>query len=142
MGHEIAHALANHTAERMSVAMASTAAVVVAGVAAENHGAALAGAALAAQLAIQLPNSRVSESEADVIGIELASLAGYDPAAAVTLWEKMEKEGGSRPAEFLSTHPDPANALSDGDQSLPLGMLEQLFGETGRIAQALNRPMH
>ena len=109
MGHEIAHALANHTAERMSVAMASTAAVVVAGVAAENHGAALAGAALAAQLAIQLPNSRVSESEADVIGIELASLAGYDPAAAVTLWEKMEKEGGSRPAEFLSTHPDPAN---------------------------------
>ena len=109
MGHEISHALANHTAERMSVAMASSAAVVAAGVAAENHGAALAGAALAAQLAIQLPNSRASESEADQMGIELAALAGYDPAAAVTLWEKMEQEGGAAPAEFLSTHPAPAN---------------------------------
>jgi predicted Zn-dependent protease len=109
MGHEIAHALANHTAERMSVAMASSAAVIAAGAAADNHGAALAGAALAAQLAIELPNSRVSESEADQMGIELAALAGYDPAAAVTLWEKMAAEGGSGPPEFMSTHPAPAN---------------------------------
>jgi Zn-dependent protease with chaperone function len=109
MGHEISHALANHTAERMSIAMASSAAVAAAGAAADNHGAALAGAALAAQLAIQLPNSRLSESEADRMGIELAALAGYDPAAAVTLWEKMEQEGGAGPLEFLSTHPSPGN---------------------------------
>jgi predicted Zn-dependent protease len=109
MGHEIAHALANHTAERMSVAMASSAAVAAAGAAADNNTLALTGAALAAKLAIQLPNSRVSESEADIIGIELASLAGYDPAAAVTLWEKMEQVGGAAPVEFMSTHPAPAN---------------------------------
>ena len=109
MGHEISHALANHTAERMSVAMATSVGVVAAGVASDNHGAALAGAALAAQLAIQLPNSRASESEADQIGIELAARAGYDPAAAVTLWEKMAKAGGGAPVEFLSTHPTPGN---------------------------------
>ena len=109
MGHEISHALANHTAERMSVAMATSVGVVAAGVAADNHGAALAGAALAAQLAIQLPNSRASESEADQIGIELAAKAGYEPAAAVTLWEEMEQQNGAGPAEFLSTHPAPGN---------------------------------
>lgn len=109
MGHEISHALANHTAERMSVAMASSLGVVAAGVAADNNATALAGAALAAKVAIELPNSRTSESEADQIGIELAAKAGYDPAAAVTLWEKMGKAGGSAPAEFFSTHPSPGN---------------------------------
>lgn len=109
MGHEIAHALANHTAEQMSVAMATSAGVIAAGVASDNSGAALAGAALAAQLAIQLPNSRTAESEADVIGIKLAAQAGYKPQAAVTLWEKMEAEGGGAPFEFMSTHPAPGN---------------------------------
>jgi predicted Zn-dependent protease len=109
MGHEISHALANHTAERMSVAMATTAGVIAAGVAADNNATALAGAALAAKLAIELPNSRTSESEADQMGIEIAAKAGYDPQAAVTLWQKMAKAGGSAPAEFLSTHPSPGN---------------------------------
>ena len=109
MGHEISHALANHTAERMSVAMATSVGVAAAGITSERTGAALAGAALAAQLAVKLPNSRTGESEADAIGIELASKAGYDPAAAVTLWQKMEAEGGAGPAEFLSTHPAPGN---------------------------------
>jgi predicted Zn-dependent protease len=110
MGHEISHALAGHTQERMSVAMTSQ--VLAQGVAIaissseSTRGLALTGAQLAAVYAVQLPNSRTSESEADEIGIQLAARAGYDPKAAVTLWEKMGKLGGT-PPEFLSTHPSP-----------------------------------
>ncbi|MGQ0544212.1 MAG: M48 family metallopeptidase [Betaproteobacteria bacterium] len=111
MGHEIAHALADHTRERMSIAMTSQVGTQIAAVAIasrENQGFALAGAQMAALLAIQLPNSRDGESEADQIGIELAARAGFDPAAAATLWEKMGKDGKG-PPEFLSTHPSPQN---------------------------------
>ena len=109
MGHEIGHALANHTAEKMSVAMATSIGVATVGVASENKGAAMTGAAAAAALAVTLPNSRTAETEADRIGIELAAKAGYDPAAAVTLWRKMNSLPGGQPPEFLSTHPNPAN---------------------------------
>ena len=112
MAHEIAHALANHTAERMSVALASQIGVIGVGIATADSGygqVALTGSALAAALAVNLPNSRTAESEADLIGIELAARAGYNPYAAVTLWQKMEQADSSRPAEFLSTHPSPGN---------------------------------
>jgi len=109
LGHEIAHALAKHSAEKMSVAMASSIGVVAVGVAADSKGLALTGASLAAALAVQMPNSRAAESEADRIGIELAAKAGYDPRAAVTLWQKMAAVGGKGPPEFLSTHPAPEN---------------------------------
>ncbi len=108
MGHEIAHALANHTAERMSTAMAANAGILAAGIMSDNPGQAMAIAAAAATVAIKLPNSRTSENEADQIGIELAARAGYDPRSAVTLWQKMAKVGGSSPPEFLSTHPSDA----------------------------------
>ncbi len=109
MGHEISHALANHTAERMSRAMATTLGVVAVGAVSDRPGVAMSGAAMAAKLALELPNSRTAESEADRIGIELATRAGYDPEAAVTLWQKMGKNGGAAPFEFLSTHPAPGN---------------------------------
>lgn len=111
MGHEIGHALANHTAEKMSVQMASAIGVAAAGVAAgsDNRGLVLTGAALAAAYAVNMPNSRAAETEADRIGIELAAKAGYDPRSAATLWAKMGKTGGSRPPEWMSTHPDPEN---------------------------------
>jgi predicted Zn-dependent protease len=109
LGHEIGHALAKHSAEKMSVALASNAGVLAVGILTDSKGLALSGAALAAAVAIQMPNSRSAESEADRIGIELAAKAGYDPRAAATLWEKMAKVGGSRPPEFLSTHPSPEN---------------------------------
>ena len=108
MGHEIAHALANHTAERMSTAMAANAGILAAGILSDNPGQAMAMTAAAATVAIKLPNSRTAENEADQIGIELAARAGYDPRAAVTLWQKMGKVGGSSPPEFLSTHPSDA----------------------------------
>ncbi|MDH4106120.1 MAG: M48 family metallopeptidase [Gammaproteobacteria bacterium] len=105
MGHEIAHALANHTAERMSTAMAANAGIIAAGLMSDKPGQAMALAAAAATVAVKLPNSRASENEADQIGIELAAKAGYDPRAAATLWQKMGKVGGGAPPEFLSTHP-------------------------------------
>ena len=108
MGHEISHAVANHTAERMSIILAQQVGAIAVAAATDNENL-LTGAALAAQLAIQLPNSRAGESEADRLGMELASRAGYEPDAAVTLWQKMEESGGSQPMEFLSTHPSPAN---------------------------------
>lgn len=109
LGHEIAHALAKHSAEKMSVALASSIGVVAVGVVSDRKGLALTGASLAAALAVQMPNSRAAESEADVIGIELAAKAGYDPRAAITLWQKMARVGGQGPPEFLSTHPAPEN---------------------------------
>jgi predicted Zn-dependent protease len=110
MGHEIAHALAKHTAERMSVAMASQAALQVGAILlGSNSTAAQAGlqaAAVATTVGVQLPNSRQQESEADRIGIELAAKAGYDPHAAPKLWEKMVAATGDKgKSDFLSTHP-------------------------------------
>ena len=109
MGHEIAHALASHTREKMSVGLsAQVGALVLGAILSRNDPGgfsrntdALQGAAA---LAVTLPNSREAENEADQIGIELAARAGFDPRAAVTLWQKMAKEGGG-PPEFLSTHP-------------------------------------
>lgn len=112
MGHEISHALANHTAERMSVAMASQVGLMGLALAVgsnEYGGAILAGSTAAAAVAITLPNSRTSEAEADEIGIELAARAGYDPRAAASLWQKMGEVGGDGPPQFLSTHPSPDN---------------------------------
>ena len=109
MGHEISHALANHTAERMSRAMATATGMAVIGAASDNSSVAMAGASVLANVALTLPNSRDAENEADVMGMILATRAGYDPEAAVTLWQKMGDLNDGRPAEFLSTHPAPEN---------------------------------
>jgi predicted Zn-dependent protease len=119
LGHEIAHALAKHSAEKMSVAMASQIGVMAVGVATKSDGLLLTGASLAAALAVQMPNSRAAESEADRIGIELAAKAGYDPRAAVTLWQKMAKVGGKGPPQFLSTHPAPGNREKNLSSLIP-----------------------
>lgn len=109
MGHEISHAIANHTAEQMSVAIATQLGVSAVGIASDASDKTMTAMAIAAQLAVQLPYSRTAESEADRLGIELAARAGYDPEAAISLWQKMEKVGGNGPPEFLSTHPAPEN---------------------------------
>ncbi len=109
MGHEIAHALANHSAERMSIAMASGIALAVLKETGSVSNTELGLTTIAAQLALTLPNSRLSETEADKIGIELAAKAGFNPNAAVSLWQKMAKASGGGGLEFLSTHPAPKN---------------------------------
>ena len=114
MGHEIAHALARHGAERMSqqkimqmgqMAVGATVGDMGAGAQRAVMGAFGAGA----QMGVLLPFSRAHESEADMIGMELLTRACYDPREAPKLWERMaELGGGQRPPEMVSTHPDPA----------------------------------
>jgi len=108
MGHEIAHALREHARERMGRQMATQTATTVGAIALEIFTGVRVDPRLAgtvAQAAFVLPNSRENESEADFIGVELAARAGYDPRAALTLWQKMAKAGGGGPPEWLSTHP-------------------------------------
>ena len=108
IAHEIAHALSNHTAEKMSVAQASQLGAAVLGALAQARGLPIGATEtqLLATVGVQLPNSRAAETEADRIGIELAAKAGYDPYAAVSLWRKMALATGARGSvELLSTHP-------------------------------------
>ena len=113
MGHEIAHALREHGRERVSQQMATGLAV---GIASAALGIGQGGAQLAdmvAQVTFTLPNSRLHEQEADRIGVELAARAGYDPRAAVSVWQKMAQADGGSPPQFLSTHPSPENRIKD-----------------------------
>ena len=134
MGHEIAHALANHSAEKMSMAIASQVGILAAGIASDRPGQTMAMAAAAATLAVNLPNSRAAESEADRIGIELAAKAGYDPRAAATLWQKLAAVGGSSPPAFLSTHPGPEQRQQKLAQLAP--KMQPYY------AAAANPPLH
>jgi predicted Zn-dependent protease len=106
MGHEISHALREHSREQVSEAMAAQTAIGI-GAALLGLGDAsanVAGTMYEALLATKF--SRVHEAEADRIGLELTARAGYNPQAGVTLWQKMIKAGsGGRPPQFLSTHP-------------------------------------
>jgi predicted Zn-dependent protease len=119
IGHEISHALANHTAERMSRAMAIQLGLIAISAATDGSQSAGQGAELLAQMALELPNSRTAETEADRLGMRLATLAGYDPEAAVTLWQKMSELGEERPPAFLSTHPAPNDRQAQLNALIP-----------------------
>ncbi len=109
MGHEIAHALREHARERVSRAMMTNmgVSIISAVVGGGQLGADLMGTV--ANVSFNLPNSRLHETEADTMGVELAARAGYDPRAAVTLWRKMAAQSKGAPPEWLSTHPSHAN---------------------------------
>ena len=113
MGHEIAHALREHARERASQAMVTNIGVSVLGavLGAGQAGTDLIG--MAAEVSFQLPNSREHETEADRMGVELAARGGYDPRAAITLWQKMAKASNGGPPQWLSTHP--SNETRQGD---------------------------
>jgi len=108
LGHEIAHALARHGAERISQGLVAQAGQSVLGAmfgGSPNANTILAAYGVGAQLGVLLPYSRTQESEADHIGLLLMSRAGYDPHGALAFWQRMERTGGANPPEFLSTHP-------------------------------------
>jgi predicted Zn-dependent protease len=113
MGHEIAHALREHARERAGQQAGVGLIIGIGGAVAGAGQGAMDLADLVAQLTFTLPNSRLHETEADRIGVELAARGGYDPRAAVTLWEKMAKSGGNGPPQFLSTHPSPDTRIRD-----------------------------
>jgi len=120
LAHEVAHALREHTRERVSRAYAQQ--LVLSGAAAVtgvSEGAANM-ANMVAEVTFQLPFSRDQESEADQIGLELMARAGYDPRAALTLWNKMAaaSSSGGQP-KFLSTHPAPKERIKDIEKNLP-----------------------
>ena len=125
MGHEVAHALARHGAERMSQSMSAqvigqilTAGVGIANPAFAEDFAKLYG--LGTSVGVILPWGRAQESEADHIGLILMAKAGYDPSAAVGFWERMSKlQQGGKPPEFLSTHPSDETRINQIKQWLP-----------------------
>jgi len=113
MGHEIAHALREHSREQVSQQAITQTGIGIAGA---LFGVGQLGQGVAnavADVTLFKPKSRGMETEADRIGVELAARAGYDPHAAISLWQKMEKLGGSQPPKWLSTHPPHADRIAD-----------------------------
>ncbi|MEJ0085586.1 MAG: M48 family metallopeptidase [Pseudomonadota bacterium] len=119
LGHEIAHALREHTRERVSRAYAQQLVLSGAAAVAGVSDATANMANMVAEVTFQLPFSREQESEADDIGLELMARAGYDPNAAISLWNKMSAAEASGTPKFLSTHPAPKERIKDIQKNLP-----------------------
>jgi metalloendopeptidase OMA1, mitochondrial len=124
MGHEVAHAIARHGAERMSQTLGAQALgqLLAAGVGQATPGLQenfLKLYGLGASVGFLLPWGRTQESEADRIGLTLMAKAGYDPAAAIPFWQRMSKISGDKPPEFLSTHPSDETRLAQIRAWLP-----------------------
>jgi predicted Zn-dependent protease len=118
IGHEVAHAIARHGAERMSQGMMQQYGAAAIGIA-TGSGAYAQMAAQAATLLVTLPYSRTQEAEADHIGVFYMAEAGYDPREAIALWRNFESFGGGRPPEFLSTHPAPGSRIQELEALMP-----------------------
>jgi len=129
MGHEIAHALREHGREAMSKAYGVQMATQLGSAMGVGTGG-LQLANMGVEYLMTLPNSRGNENEADLIGLELAARAGYNPNAAITLWEKMASAGGSAPPEFMSTHPSSATRTAALRANIPkvMPLYEQARG--------------
>jgi predicted Zn-dependent protease len=118
MAHEIAHALREHGREKAGQAAGVGAAAAIGGALigayfGVDSGLGKSVIGTLGEFAFMRPNSREMEQEADRIGIELAARAGYDPAAAVSLWQKMSRTAGGRSPEWLSTHPSHETRIAD-----------------------------
>jgi predicted Zn-dependent protease len=130
IGHEVAHVIAGHSAERVSENMAANLGLTVVqattGVSAQMLG-------IATNVFFLLPHSRAHESEADLLGLDYMAKAGFDPRASITLWENMGKQGGEKPPEMLSTHPSDTTRIGHLRDRLPIAMpLYEKAREQGR----------
>lgn len=124
LGHEIAHAIAKHGAERMSQGLLlqlgqESLAVAMRNRPGETRAAVMQAFGLGATVGAVLPFGRFQESEADRIGLIYMARAGYDPREAVAFWKRMEKAGGGAPPEFLSTHPSHETRVRDLEKWMP-----------------------
>ena len=128
MGHEIAHAVAQHGAERMSQGLLQELGGVALSVALANEpqetqSLFYTAYGVGTTVGVMLPFSRTHESEADRLGLVFMAMAGYDPTAAIDFWTRMsQKSGGGAPPEFLSTHPSDATRIADIKKHLPEAM--------------------
>jgi predicted Zn-dependent protease len=127
IGHEVAHAIAEHGNERMSQALLAQLGGVALAVALEKqpeetHQIYMAAYGVTANVAALLPYSRLHENEADRIGLTLMAKAGYDPNEAVRFWQTMSEQGGSRPPTLLSTHPAPDSRIEKIKSFIPEAM--------------------
>lgn len=114
IAHEIGHVIDNHHNERITRQMGAAGVVQLLGAVAGDYGQlASQGGGMIAQAGFLLPGSRAQETEADVVGQRLMASAGFDPRAAVNLWQNMIAAGGSRPPQWLSTHPDPQSRIGE-----------------------------
>ncbi len=123
LAHEVSHVVAGHGNERVSQQYATQGALGVVNAIAGDDGSGSGGLAVAAlglgaQYGILLPFSRAQESEADLLGLDFMSQAGFDPRQAVTLWQNMSQLGG-KPAELLSDHPSDSTRIAQIQQRLP-----------------------
>jgi len=128
MGHEVAHAVAKHGAERMSEGLLAQMGGMALSAALQSKPEQtqqlwMAAFGLGAQYGVMLPHSRNQESEADHLGLIFMSMAGFDPGGAVSFWERMSaKSGGGKPPEFMSTHPSDQTRINDIKALLPEAM--------------------
>jgi predicted Zn-dependent protease len=136
MGHEIAHALREHSREQISQQAITQTGIGIAGalLGIGDLGQNVAG--MVANVTLELPKSRTAETEADRIGVELAARAGYNPQAAISLWQKMEKLGGSQPPKWLSTHPPHADRIADLQKQIQKVMPLYAAAKAGGTASA------
>lgn len=119
MAHEVSHALREHSRERLSREYATQTGI---GIAASIFGLSQGQAQIASvagDLGISRPHSRTQETEADQIGLELMARAGYNPQAAITLWQKMQRANQGEPPQFLSTHPSSSNRIAELQALMP-----------------------
>jgi len=119
LGHEISHALREHTRERVSRAYEQQVALLGLSVLTGAGSGTMDLAGEVASVTFGLPHDRQQEAEADVMGLELMARAGYDPHEAISLWKKMMSAEKSAPPQFLSTHPASANRIADLESHMP-----------------------